>query len=155
MIVRTQSLAGEWVHVDEEDPALDREPDDWRDRYDRALELSDLAVLPLKSGQPPVLWRFRHLSADEVAWIVDRGTGSVTMNLDTLALALVGVTGVQDEHGKSFVLARLRDPQRNGFSSVKREQLDALLRDSDGRLDARRLGRLAGRVWSQVNPRNG
>jgi len=155
MIVRTQSLAGEFVHVDELDPALDQEAPDWRQKYDRALELSDFTGLPLKNGGQPVVWRFRHLSADEVAWVVDRGVGNMTMNLDVLALALLGVIGVQDETGKPYVVARERDPQRAGFVATRREQLDALLRDPDGRLDNKRLGRLAGRVWADLVPPRG
>lgn len=159
MIVRTQSLAGDYVHVDVEDPALDQGVDGWRQRYDRALELSDLAGLPLKEGAEPVVWKFRQLTADEIAWTVDRanaagGTG-MTMNLDTVALALVGVEGVQDEKGKPFVLARVRDQVRGGFMAVKREQLDALLRDDEGRMDGQRLSRLANRVWGETSPRRG
>lgn len=166
MIVKTQSLAGEFVHVDELDPSLDRPADDapaavvekFRHAYQRALETSDLASLPIKNGSPPVVWRFRHLSADEIAWLVDRAAiegAGLRLSLDILALALVGVNGVQDELGKPFVLARARDAARNGFTAVKREQLDLLLRDESGRLDSPRLGRLAGRIWQELNPRNG
>lgn len=154
MIVRTQSLAGDYVHVDVEDPALDRAADSWRQRYDRALELSQLDALPLKEGAEPVVWKFRQLTSDEITWLVDRG-GSMTMNLDTLALALVGVQGVQDEKGKTFVLERARDQFRGGFKAVKREHLDLLLRNEQGRFDGQRLVRLANRVWTETSPLNG
>jgi hypothetical protein len=159
LIVRTKSLAGEYVHVDELDPAMDQEAPDWRRKYDRALELGEVETIPRRDGMSPVVWRFRHLSADEIAWLVDRaaalGPGSLALALDVLALALVGAAGVQTEDGKPYVLERERDARRAGFMALKREQLDMLLRDDEGRMDARRLGRLAGRVWSELNPRNG
>lgn len=158
MVIRTKALAGEYVHVDEEDPALDREVDNWRHRYDRALELSDVASLPLKNGTPPVVWRFRQWTPDEVAWLIDhetRGQGRAQRNLDAIAIALVGVDGVKDEAGKTVALERERDQARGGFLAAKREQLNALLSDDRGRAQMRLVGRLADRVWAELSPRNG
>lgn len=159
MIVRTQSLAGEYVHVDEEDPAIDQSGAEWRLAYTRALELGELGSLPLRAGgESPVVWRFRHLSAEEIAWAVDRvapGKNNLSSNLDLLALALVGVRGVKTEDGQQLELKRARDPRRNGFEAVKPEQLDMLLRDENGFLDTGRLIRLSNRVWADIIPPQG
>lgn len=176
MIVRTQSLAGEYVHVDERDPALARPPDldptdppaaraeaqkrldEFQHAYDKALELGVLSSLPLRNGEVPVVWRLRHLSADEVAWVVDRGasgTGNLTLSLDILALSLVGVGNVKGEDGKPFEVKREPDARRGGFVSLRREHLDLLLREDNGRLSSGRLTRLANRVWADINPPKG
>lgn len=158
MIVRTQSLAGNYVHVDEEDPALDKAEESWRQRYDRAIEVSDLAGLPIKDGEKPTVWKFRHLTSDEAAWLADvpaRGGGSVTMCLDALALALVGIDGAKDENGRPFTVPRARDPERRGFTAVKKTALDAILRTEDGRINMSLAKRLGDRVLLENFPPNG
>ena len=162
MIVRTSSLAGEYVYIDERDPALDTphesKMDAWREQYDRAMEQGDIASLPLKNGNRPVLWRFRHLTADEIVWIVDRVANTraqMTGNLDIVALSLISVVGATTEQGQPFELKRAPDPTRNGFSTVDRSCLDAILRGEDGRFDGALLSRLANRVWRELSPRNG
>ncbi|HEX5728457.1 MAG TPA: hypothetical protein VFX99_03415 [Microbacterium sp.] len=145
--------------MDEEDPAIDQSGADWRSFYVRAMELGELGSLPLRTGaEPPVVWRFRHLSADEITWAVDRvqpGKNNLASNLDLLALALVAVRGVKTEDGQPLELKRARDPRRGGFEAVKSEQLDMLLRDEKGFLDTGRLIRLSNRVWSDIIPPQG
>ncbi|HMG21787.1 MAG TPA: hypothetical protein VK607_10735 [Kofleriaceae bacterium] len=160
MRVKTQSLVGEYWHVDEDDPAIDKSEPKWRAAFERALETGDLNALPLKNGasDPPAIFRLRHLSAREYRWLLDydaRREGVNEMMWEAVALALIGVRGVTDQDGRPLELERGRFPGCGSWQSAKPEQVNALMADEDGRYEADRLNRLAERVLVDTAPRKG
>lgn len=158
MRVKTASLIGEYVHVDSEDPAIDRSSDKWEHDYQIAMDTGDLSVLPLKNGstEPPVLWRFRHLTTRELAWLSDSAArGMSTTMVNAVALALVGVTNVTDEKGKPVEVKRQRSLDLNGWQAVNEDILTSLLADEEGRPDSNRAIRLGTRIMADGIPRRG
>jgi hypothetical protein len=175
MQLRTQTLVGEWEFIrssdpawdrpvppergeDEEDAAWNRRVDAWKaamqvfaDAYQHALETGDFAKVPLKAGAKPAIWRFRHLSAQQRAWLRDQsGTekGVHELSLDAAALALVGVAGHPGPGGAPLDVQRKKDPTRRGWMAVVEEQLVGL--DQAGV-----VLELGNQVVATLLPRNG
>lgn len=161
MRVRTQTLVGEYWYIDENDPAIDKEPKDWRERYERALETGEMSAMPLKNGssEPPAIFRLRHLSAREYTWLGDyaaRQRGPNEMLWEAIALALLGVKNVTDEGGKAIEVVRARHTEVTPhWQTARGDQVDALLADEDGRYDKDRLSRMALRILQDRSPRSG
>lgn len=153
--LRTQTLIGEYQHIDIEDPAIDRKVKGWKESYERAMEVGDVALVPLKNGgsDPPTIWRFRHLSGRQKSWLGDRhqfGWGPrETMNA-ALQLGLVGVSNVVDEAGEPFGFEREPQPEMRGWDGVPEEALNFL---TDG--DIELIIRLGVRVMKDDYPRKG
>lgn len=161
MRVRTQTLVGEYWYIDENDPAIDKESKDWRERYERAMETGELADMPLKNGssEPPAIFRLRHLTAREYSWLADyesRHVGPNTMFWEAIALALLGVRNVTDETGKPVEVERARQPDSTGaWQSARPDVVNILMADEDGRYDAARLTRLGNRILADRVPHKG
>lgn len=156
MRIRTQSLVGNYVHIDEHDPAIDRDVPQWGKLYERAIESGDISIIPLKNGttEPPTIWTFRHLTAEQYGWVTDtaRTGGAGGMFFNALALALVGVKNVTDEAGREVAIEREPSLKLNGWQAVKTDQLNALLADEEGKPDPQRVTRLGARVMSDRVP---
>jgi hypothetical protein len=174
MHLRTDTLAGEYDFVRLRDPAWvapeepERKPDEsdaewaareeawtkeaqaFADAYNRGRETGDFSKMPTKEGAKPAVWRFRHLSAKQRAWIRDQHQvkGPYELALDAVALALVGVTGHAGADGQPLVIERRKDPDRRGWMAVAEEQL-VWLDASAGLLE------LGNAVFATLLPRSG
>jgi hypothetical protein len=157
---KTNTIIGDYCHVAASDPALDQEAEGFEDLYRRSVETGDLSLLPRKEGAEPVVWRFRHLSAAEGAWLADEAQsgGSTLLCLNAAALALVAVEGPKEDDGRPVKVARRGRPLPGSrpmtFVAVAAEQLDELVR-RDGRLDVTLLAELGSRVLDELTPRSG
>jgi hypothetical protein len=157
--MRMSSLIGEYVHVARSDDALDREAKDFVERYNRALETGSVDGLPLKNGGSPRLWRLRHLTLDEVTWLLDQGqngTGAHRLALHAIALALVGVTELKDSDGNPATLEREPDPRRAGFVALSAASLELVLRDPGRKAQLDTIRDLGNRILgTELHPLNG
>src|SRR3990167_632727 len=124
--MKTQTLQGEFDHVYSDDPAIDREADDWKAQYNAAIETSDPGKLPLTPGAKPVLWRLRHLSRGERSLVLDllHGAGANQAADAAVRLALVACSGATDKVGKAITLKR--DGRVGDFVGLRMEALDVI-----------------------------
>jgi hypothetical protein len=153
--IRSQTLQSEYDHIYSGDPAIDRKVKGWREKYDRALETSDLAGMPLIAGATPIVWRLRHLTPDEIAVVQDRG-GANKAILAAARLGLKKVTGLVDDRGAPFVLERGPDRRLDGFEAVTQEQIGLLHQiDAEEHTKLSLLVELGIRVMSNFRPRKG
>lgn len=165
MHIKTKSLAGEYEFIRSNDPAFsndapeDEKPEarekrekDWATAYDLACETGDFSALPLKEGKTPAVWRFRHLSSKQRAWLRDRYSqvGFHLLALDAVALSLVGAANADGPGGQPLDVKREKDPERHGWIAVCEEQM-AWLGDQVDILVA--LGTRA--IQDLGSPRNG
>lgn len=155
MQIKSQTLQAEYDHVYSADPALDRTKPDWREKYERALELSKAEELPLLPGATPVVFRLKHLTPTEKATVKDAG-GTARGVLFAARIALVGVSGAADENGNAYQVKRTA--QIGGVAAVAEDQVEALSaataawqREDD--LDL--FEELGLRVLRSFNPRKG
>lgn len=150
--MKTQTLQTEYDHVYSGDPALDQAAERWREKYDRAIELSDMAQLPLQPSAKPVLWRLRHLTRGErskVADLHDR-EGTVTSFNAAVQLALVGAEGAVGADGRPLEVNRTALVGR--FQAAPESVLDRIAEAYGGES---LIIELAGRVFGSFNPRKG
>lgn len=165
MIVRTQTLREPYVHIYSGDDALDTEyqqlneagevVDTFVGLFLRAVETSDLGLLPIRSGQTPARWTLRHLSSDEAAWLVGRqkvdGDGFLQVCRHAVALAVTGVEGARGTDGKPIKIERRPDADRRGFICVVPEQMETIF----GYYNRDLVEELGGRVFSTLRPPKG
>lgn len=158
MILRTQTLAGEYDHVVESDPALNpgkgaKGRQEFVRLYNKAVETGDFKELPLHPGKKPIVWRLSHLTGEQVQYVRDvlrRPDGGVNQAFYVaVQLALVAVDGLLDDKGVAVEIERAHDVRRRGWAAVCDEQMLALTR-MEGVLD-----NLGARVVSEFLPHNG
>lgn len=166
MQIKTRTLVGEYEFIRSNDPAFANDPlregetpdaheerqKAWMAAYELASETGDFSALPLKEGKTPAVWRLRHLSSKQRAWMRDRYSqvGFHLLALDAVALSLVGVSGADGPGGQPFDVKREKDPERHGWLAVCEEQM-AWLGDNTELLVA--LGTRA--IQDLGSPRNG
>ncbi len=153
--IRTETLAGEYSHIDIEDAAIDREAPKWEDGYARAMETGDIGHVPLRNGtsDPPTIWRFRHLTTSQKAWLGDHpshGIGTRETMLQARQLALVGVQNVVDDPNRPIAVDRVRLPAMRDWQGVSEDQVNTLLGG-----DVNLMLRLGVRIMKDDVPPNG
>lgn len=154
MQIRTQTLREPYVHVFSGDEALDTEADGFAETFLRAIETSDISILPMKSGKTPALWKLRHLDSGEAFWLAGRshaGDSHEEIARHAVALAVLGVEGALGSDGKPLKFERRRDADRRGFTCVAAAQMDAVFGFHNREL----VSELGGRVIEALRPRKG
>jgi hypothetical protein len=149
---QTQTLQGEYTHVYSGDPALDRSVEGWREKYDQAIERSDLALLPVVPGQKPARFRLRHLTRGERCKVVDIGSadGLTSASCAALQLGLVEVHDLALEDGTPIEIERSGKVGR--FLGATEANLDQIVSVFG---EEAVIGELADRVLATFRPRKG
>lgn len=145
MIINTTALVASYDRVFSQDPSLDREVADWRERLDRFHETSNADLLPLKAGKKPAIWRLRHLRGDAKLHVQSELRRAYSLPEDVTdmavnrcayvacALALESVTGLYDQDGTPLHIQRTRDSD-TGLMLVAKPTMDLLFEIERGLL---------------------
>jgi hypothetical protein len=151
MSIKSQTLQTEYDFVCPTDPAIDTEVEGWREKYDQAIEVSDLDKMPLRPGAKPAVFRLRHLSRAERSYVLDTlgGKGPNQAADAAVRLALVGTRDASSSDGKPIRVER--DSRVDAFKAAREETLDVVAAAYGG--DA--LADIWHRVTATFSPRKG
>lgn len=140
MQIKTATLVGTHEFVYEFDEALDRNVEDFDDRYMRFFDTGDSSHLPLIPGAKPVIWKLRHLRGRPYARLLDlhrrSGIGgddqtAIEAIYEAAALSLESVDELRDERGDIW------EPEQrseHGVRKLTEQALGQLASIDDGRL---------------------